>query len=185
MSRPLIILLLVTCLLAMSGCGAMFKSICAVLSPSEPTPAETDPQATVMANTAWLIPACLIGVGVGVFVIIGLKQPTWGLAAIAASISTGAASIVIYEHFKLIAWVGLAIVLVIVGLVAWINRKAFSQLVLLNEESKDKLSQPARVAVYGNNIDNEGGLADDIESKTTRKLVAAERKRIKKPIKGG
>tara|TARA_Y100000310_G_scaffold337852_1_gene425978 strand:+ start:560 stop:1102 length:543 start_codon:yes stop_codon:yes gene_type:complete len=171
-----IVLILLALLLLFSGCDGLFRSIDRALDRiAGREPVVEKPQDKVVDSSKWLVPVCLVGVGIGIFVIVGLKAFGWGLAVIAASLATLGLSITVFEHFKLIAWVGLAVVLGILGFVAYMNRKAFAQNILLQEKAKPGLDTTEQVVIYG-----DGGIADKTQSPAVKKMVAAERKRITK-----
>ena len=109
------------------------------------------------------------------FLVLGLKQLKLGIALAAAMGVVLVLSIMVFEHWVLVAWVGLGITVLVIGYAAWLNRKAFAQNVLVQEKGKAKMIDITRDEIYG-----DGGIADGVESPLTKKMVKAERLRLKK-----
>ena len=84
MTRAIFIVLLIALMLSVSGCG-IFKAIGRVVCPETiQPPSEQKPQDKVVNYTWWMIPLCLFGIGVAIFLVLGLKQLKLGIALAAA-----------------------------------------------------------------------------------------------------
>ncbi len=205
MAKPVLIILAV-CLLA--GCAAVQHSLAGKHSPAivediveqvspamvedllEHIPPEaveeiiehfTDNiEAVVVLKMWWLIPGCLIGLGAAA-VLLFLKQTQLAIALAAGFGVTLVLSITVFKHFALIGYIVLAVGLLIAGYALWrvrAFRQGFSQLFRTGEAVKPELDELGKDKIYGTGKDH--GLAGNIQSKTTEKLVNQERVKIAK-----
>lgn len=113
------------------------------------------------------------------FLILGLKQLKLGIALAAAMGVVLVLSIMVFEHWVLVAWVGLGLTVLIIGYAAWLNRKAFAQNILLQEKGKARMIDVTKDEIYGDD-----GIADIVQSPATKKMVKAERERLRKTTVG-
>lgn len=119
----------------------------------------------------WLIVGCIVLAGLfGVlFVFYGSKL---GLMGAAACVVVMAMAIFVEAYFAYLAIFGGVIVIGLIGVVGynmWVQKKALKECVDTVEVAKDNLAPETRNKLFGGN--NETGIMDSIQSKTTMDLV--------------
>ncbi len=137
-------------------------------------------EAVVILKMWWLIPGCLLGLGAAT-VLMFLKQTQLAMALAAGFGVTLVLSITVFKHFALIGYIVLAIGLLIAVYALWrvrAFRQGFSQLFKTGEATKPELDELGKDKIYGTGEDH--GIAGNIQSKTTEKLVKQERVKIAK-----
>lgn len=168
------------CLLV--ACSRLFKpQQPRIEDPGQGAPIPTV-KTTLVKPTAWLILGCVVGIGASVALL--AQGNKLGLASAAACAVTLALAITLSQHFTLIAWIGLGIILAVVGLVAWQawqQRRAIKELVLTAEATKPALSQAEKERIFGTGDGR--GLAGQLQHPATEKLVADERAKARTKAK--
>jgi len=141
-------------------------------------PPVIDPQTMIINRIWWLIPLAILGAGAGVFLAVSGKIKT-GLACVIACGATLALSVTVFQHFKLIAWIGVGVSLAALAYALWIayaHRRAIAELVETTEAAKEELEIMPRAEIFGGEDDH--GKAGKIQSSTTEKIVSAVRKAL-------
>lgn len=168
--------------LTVTGCSLFHKPPQVNIGDTHIGPPAATPQSNADKNTAltvgmtrWLILICLIGIGIsGALFLAGNKL---GIAGAAGSIITLIAAITVNQHLGLISWIGLAIIVAIVGLLIWqicVNRKALSEIIQSVDTAKNDLTDDVKNALFG-----KGGIFKLIQSPSTEKIVDAEQSKTK------
>ena len=135
-----------------------------------------------MLNTllAWITVACVVGIGASVVIGFFFKTPAAFMIA-AGCVATLGVSVAVSLYLTQIAWVALVLLGVgFIGAIAYVawqikNRdKAVGELVHTGEIAKTYLPLSAREKIFGNAV--EPGVAHNVQSETTMKLVRNVRK---------
>ena len=117
------------------------------------------------------------GVFIGIGVFVNLKG---GLIGAVSCLSTMVLALAVGQHIDIIAWVGLAVIIIsvlIIGFLIYIQRKAIIECVETTEKTKEKLPEEAKNEIFGNGEDD--GIAGILQSKSTKEIVKKEREKIK------
>ena len=129
----------------------------------------------------WLILICIIGVGISAaLVIYGNKM---GVVTGIASIATLITAIVVDKLFIYMAWGGLGLILIIVGIVIWhalSDKKSFREIIETVEMAKERLTPQDKNHLFGTK--NIKGQIEILQNNNTKNIVKKERKKIKKEL---
>ena len=171
MTKHQLVAVALLCLLLV-GCSLFHKK--APPGPTIDDPPKSNGKTAIVATMPWVILACLAGIGGSVFLVI--QGNKLGFASGASCVAMGVIAIAISAHIVLIGWIGLALLIAVCATMIWqaiINRKAIVEGIWTNEASKDEMNVHQKEVVFG-----DSGIADQIQSPSTKKIVAAVRKAL-------
>ena len=138
--------------------------------------AESKKTAAIMR---WLVLFSVVGIGIsGALLLYGNKL---GIAGAAACGITLVVAITIGQHIVLISWIGIGVVAVISVILireVWLHRKAITEIVKTAELTKVELSDASNKIVFGTGDGEDHGLAGEIQSSSTEKIVSKEREKL-------
>ena len=179
-----IFILLFCCLIlttTITGCGGLNSRVRKMLGCAKDSDQGLDiiqpliNSEVMIFNKIWpLLLIGILGVGASFFLIVqgNLK---WGIGGAVACGTVLALSVTLIEHLQIIAWVGSAIIILLIVYAlwqAWIQRQALKQTVLTAELAKDKMDIVAKAVVFGKDEDGKDhGEAGKIQTKSTEKLI--------------
>ena len=138
---------------------------------------KADIQSRITVMLKWIIGASIVGIGVfGALIVFGNIKG--GIFGAVSCVITMILAITIGEHFALIAWIGLGILIFGIGIFLYYiytERKAIKEIITTTEETKKFINDKDRNKIFGDN-----GFANLTHSKNTINLVKKERNKIAK-----
>lgn len=130
---------------------------------------------------SYLIVSCIIGIGASVAISLFVNVKIGIMVAI-SSLFTAVSAVVFQEHADKIAYFGLVIVFVVISYVLYkiyVYRNNIMEIVATTEAIKDDIPEDKRKKYFGDETDK-GQISREIQSLSTRQMVAETRKKITK-----
>ena len=157
---------------------AIQNTICPDLKPliEAAKKAISDPSLRSCEKLWWLIVVALVGIALSVFLVMQ-GQIKSGIAFAASFGTLLVLSITVIQHFKLIAWIVVILVVAIIVYALWLQKRAIKQLIGTGEVTKKEMDEVGLAKVYG--VGEDHGLAGIIQDKATEKMVKKERKKLR------
>lgn len=128
----------------------------------------------------WLIIICVIGGGVGI-ALLAFGHIYIGGAIAIGSATTGTLAITVNAYIDYIAYAGLAMIVIGIGIFAWQffrRERALEETIETTEVAKEKLTPKERRKLFGYGAQK--GDVYNLQSRSTENLIARKRKKLKK-----
>jgi len=139
------------------------------------------------SKMAWIGVVSVFGIGASIILAFVTRSMVATVIAVGFVITLGV-SIAVSLYMTQIGWITIAIAAVaVVGILVYLgysiigNNKSVDELIQTNEVAKDYLTQEARDHIYGRGA--EPGIADQVQSGTTKKMIRQVRRNGEKKRK--